>query len=161
VTASRGASESSERRNGTADDECEVVALDRAVPHERLQPPVRFLRARDDHQPGGVAVEPVHDPRPVRVAARDVVPEEAVHERPGPVAGRGVHDDSRGLVDDEEVLVLPRDPQRHVLRDERARARRGQVELDLLTARQPVALRACVPVDADRTALEERSRAPA
>ena len=48
------------------DDEREVLARQLPAPHELLEPPVRLGRARDDEQPGRVAVEPVDDARPVR-----------------------------------------------------------------------------------------------
>ena len=49
---------------------------------------VRLVGARDDEQAGGVAVEAVHDPGPVLVAAGGVVLDQAVHERSRRVARR-------------------------------------------------------------------------
>ena len=95
------------------------------VVHELLEAPVRLRRARDDEEARRVAIEAVHDARPVRLLpALDVVGEQPVHERSLRVPGRGMHDDARGLVDDEEMLVLVRDREVHRLRRERARHRR-------------------------------------
>ena len=91
VTASRGVAVSSEwrvlssrsrpigasirpvRERGAALHEREVAPLDGAAPDQLLQPRVRLVRAGDDEQARGVAVEPVDDPRPVLVAAGGVV----------------------------------------------------------------------------------------
>jgi hypothetical protein len=64
-------------------------------------------------------------------------------------------DDHPGrLVDDEQVLVLVRDRKVDGLRDERRR-RRGWLELDLLPALEPVALRAAGAVDEGRARLDQ------
>src|SRR5947207_8046633 len=90
-----------------ADDEREVLARQPAPAHELAQTAVRLGRAGDDEQARGVAVEAMDDARAVRLLpARDVVAEQPVYERPACMAGRGMDDDPRGLVDDEEVLVL-------------------------------------------------------
>jgi hypothetical protein len=81
---------------------------------------VRRVRPRDDEQARGVAVEPVDDPRPVLVAACHVVHEEALDERAAPVPSGRMDDDAGGLVDHEQVLVLPRDDEIHLLGLERA-----------------------------------------
>src|SRR5205823_4317508 len=56
-------------RARAADDERRVVPLQLTPTNERLQAAVRLLRARDDHESGGVPVEPMHDPRPLLVPA--------------------------------------------------------------------------------------------
>ncbi len=109
---------------------------------------MRLLRAGDDEQPGGVAVEAVDDPRPVLVAAGGVVREQAVHERPALVPRARVDDDAGGLVDDEQVLVLPDDVEVHLLGGERAGLGR-KLDDDLLPALEPVALRPGLTVDED------------
>jgi hypothetical protein len=80
--------------------------------------------------------------------------EERLHQRPARVAGRGVDDDPGRLVDDEEVLVLVGDPERHLLRLQRSGGRR-RLELDRLAAREPVALGARLAVDQHRALLEQ------
>ena len=73
------------------------------------EPLVRLLRPRDDHQPGRVAVEAVHDPGPLRVAAARS--SRRARRRACPLAwpAPGMDDEPGRLVDDEQVLVLPRD----------------------------------------------------
>ena len=51
-----------------AADEREVAALELAPPDRLLQRRVRLLRAGDDQEARRVAVEPVHDARPLRIA---------------------------------------------------------------------------------------------
>ena len=135
-----GASIRPRPRARAATDEREVLALEPAPLHERPQALVRLLAARDDDQPGRVAVEAVDDPRPLGIAAgeRPASPWTSV-----PVAcpAPGWTTSAGRLVDDEQVLVLVRDPQveRLGLRDRR-RLRRVLGELDLLPAGEPVAL---------------------
>ena len=98
-------------------------------------------------------VEPVHDPRALgRVAARRPA-EEPVHERPGRVARAGMDGDARGLVHDQQVLVLVRDAEVERCRDERRG--RGRLELDLLAGLEAVRLGARSPVDEDAACVEE------
>jgi hypothetical protein len=83
-----------------------VAAGDASLGDRPAQGAVRRVGLGDEEQPRGVLVEPVDDPgallRRVGVrrhfrAARD----ERVHERPGPVARRGVHHHPGRLVHDE------------------------------------------------------------
>ncbi len=95
----------------------EVLALELTAAHESLETPMRLGRAGDDQEAGSLRVEPVNDARPSGLAsARDLVGQESVNQRARRVARCGVHDDARRLVDHEQVRVLVRDPQRHVLR---------------------------------------------
>ncbi len=102
VTASRGSSVSSDRRVGIAAvpadrrvdppasrarapaHEREVAALDLARPDRRLERRVRVLRARDDEEARGVAVEPVDDPRPLRIVAARRAEREELRRRASP-----------------------------------------------------------------------------
>src|SRR6266851_3967723 len=125
------------------DDERQVLTHELPRLHELLQTPVRFRRPGDDEQSRGVAIEPVHDAVPFRlVSAFDVVREQAVHERAARMARRWVDDETRRLVDDEQMLVLVRDYEIHLLRLERGRARRRRLEVELLPALELVALQA-------------------
>ena len=70
-------------------------------------------------------------------------------------------DDAGGLVDDQQVLVLVGDPEVHLLRLQRGRNFRRQLDLELLTALQAVALRSHAPStrtapDASRRSAAER-----
>jgi hypothetical protein len=66
-------------------------------------------------------------------------------------------DDHAGrLVDDEQMLVLPSDPQVALLGDERAtRAGITRLEFDLFPTGEPVALRERAPVDPNCGCLEQ------
>ena len=78
-----------------------VVAPLDVVGGEHLdQPVVGGGRARDHEQPAGVAVEPVHDPGPRRIADvgdLGVAGEQPVDQRAVGVPGTRVHDQPRGL----------------------------------------------------------------
>jgi hypothetical protein len=133
---------------GPSANERQVLAVDCAPADQPLQTPVRLLRPSHDEQPGRVAVEPVNDPGPLGLlAARRGMGEQPVDQGPDRVSGRRVDDEAGGLVDDEQMLVLPRDPQLHLLGDEIARHGLGRVQLDLLAADEPKALRAHLAVD--------------
>ena len=69
-------------------------------------------------------------------------PASALDERAGRVPGAGVDDEPGRLVDDEQVLVLVGDPEVERLgRSSAGSAIAARIELDLLPAAQPVALR--------------------
>ena len=79
----------------------------RLAPPQRLpKPPLRLLALGDHHQPGRVAVEPVHDVG--RPAATCSVLEQ-LDQGPATVARRRVHDEARRLVDDQQPVVLEHD----------------------------------------------------
>ena len=72
-----------------------------------------------------------------------------------PVPGRRVNDDASRLVDDEQVLVLPDNPQVEILGLESAGLTLGRLELDRLSSSEPVALRAPRTVDQDLARVEQ------
>ena len=77
------------------------------------------LRLGDDHHAGGVLVEPVHDARTRHAAdAFEVgaMVQDGVHERAGVVSGRGMDDETGGLVENEDVVIFEEDVERDVLR---------------------------------------------
>ena len=90
-------------------DQGEVRAADLAALDHRREPPVGLVVAGDDHQPRGVAVEPVDDPRALGLAAPEQVAEH-VDQGLAAVAGRRVDDEPGGLVDHREALVDPDQP---------------------------------------------------
>ena len=114
---------------------------------------VCLLRPRDEHEAGGVPVEPVDDSRPLGIAAGRAELEQPVRERLPLVEPDGMHDEASGLVDDEQMLVLEHDSEPELDRSEALRL--GQLELELLAARQPVALRTLLPVDEHPTGGDE------
>ena len=143
-------------RTRAAADEREIPTLEAPPPDEPLKPAVRLGGPRDDHQPGCVAVEPVDDAGALLLpAGGGIQREQSVDEGARRVPRRRVHDQPSGLVDDEEVLVLVGDPEVHRLGLERAFRQAGRLEGDLLSARQPVALRASRAVHQDRAAAEQ------
>ena len=138
-------------------DEREVLAQDAARLELGLERRVDLLRARDDEQPGGVAVEPVHDPRAPRRPAGDAAALERLRERARLVAARRVHDDAGRLVDDEQVLVLPGHGVLG-LRDLGGGRRDRLGHLDDLAPAQRVALRALLPVDGHAALVDQPLR---
>ena len=76
-------------------------------------------------------------------------------ERSGAMPGRGVNDDSSRLVDHEQVLVLPGNPQVEILGLESAGLTLGCLELDRLSRREPMALRAPRTVDQDLARVQQ------
>jgi hypothetical protein len=73
----------------------------------------------DHHQARGVLVEPVHDARPIDPAdpgqARAAMGDQGVDQCSRGVAGRRMHDQAPGLVDDDDVVVLVHDIERDIL----------------------------------------------
>jgi hypothetical protein len=160
VAADRRLDRSSPRTWATL-HEREVLALERTGADERLQLLVGLLALRDDEQPRRVAVEPVDDPSALLHAPGGDA-DQTMNERAARVARGRVHDDAGRLVDDEQVLVLPGDAQRHRLVALDRCGACGRLERDLLPALEPPRLRAALPVDehAGRDhALRRRARA--
>ena len=128
-----------------AQDEREVAPLDPSLANRVREPHVRVVGARDDEQPGRVAVEAVDEPRPLGVSTRRSEREQTVRERRSTVRSGGMRDEARRLVDDEQVLVLVHDVEPELDRNEHPCRRKR--DLDLLAAREPMALRTRPPVD--------------
>ncbi len=131
-----------------APDEGEIAALQRAgaavIGELRGQPPVRAVGLGDDHQAGGVLVEPVHDARPLHAAdagqAVAAMGDQRVDQRARPVAGGRMHDEAARLVDDDEVVVLVDDGERDGLAFGLRRLRpRGTADGDRLAGVDAVA----------------------
>jgi hypothetical protein len=97
----------------------------------------------------------VHDPRALRGLPTSEQAGEAVHERAARVPGRRVYDDPGRLVDDEQVLVLVGDPERNVFADDSLVRPLRQLELELLTAGEAVALAPRLAVDDCRPGLDQ------
>ena len=94
-------------------DEREVGLADVGVGRELFgKRPHRGLRLRHHHEAGRVLVEAVDDSRTRHAADAFqgwAMVEKRVYERAGEVPGRWVDDESSGLVDDYDVLVLEYD----------------------------------------------------
>ena len=84
---------------------------------------MRLVVAGDDHQPRGVLVEAVDDPRPLRLAAAEQLAER-VDQRLAAVPGRRVDDQPGRLVDHREPVVDVDEPRRRRLTARVVRLRR-------------------------------------
>ena len=126
---------------------------------ETFGPVVGIMKVRDDEEARRVAVEPVHDPGSLGLLpACDLPSQEPVHEGSARVARRRMDDDPGRLVDDEQVLVLVHDGQIELLGLESALASLRDVDLELLTSLEPVALAAGRAVDEDVAVAEQAFR---
>ena len=129
-------------------DQRHVLTSQPARRQQRFQCPMYRVALGDHQQTGGVAVQAVDDSgAPLLLAAAGASAGQGLGERPGPVSARGVHHDSRRLVDDQQVLVLVRDDEVHRLWLERRRRHCRRLEFDLLAACELVALRPRAAVD--------------
>ena len=119
---------------------------------------MRGVGLGDDQQPGRVLVEPVDDARPPDPAdarqARAAMADQRVDERARRMARRRMDDEPRRLVDDDQMLVLEDDVERHVLAGERRILRRRRLEGD------PRALGEPASRDRGRRAVDAALRRP-
>jgi hypothetical protein len=141
--------------SGLPHDEPEVLARKRAAPHESLQPLVRPVRACDDEQAGGVAVEAVDDARPILLPTRRSRGGQSVSKRAAGVPRRGMDDDARGLVHDEEVLVCERHRELGQGDVGSLSSLLRRLDRDLLPTRKLVALASRPAVHEDGAGLEQ------
>jgi len=86
--------------------EGEVLARDVPLRERLLQATMSLVRARDDEQAGGVAIEAMDDPGALGVGASGRGSAEQLRERPGAMPARGVNHEAGGLVDDEQLGVF-------------------------------------------------------
>jgi hypothetical protein len=145
-------------RRRAALDEREVLAHELARRQQPLQRRVDRLGAGDDQQPRRVAVEPVHDPGALGVLPTRDPPRERLRQRPAAVPARRMHDDARGLVDHDQVLVLPRDRVRRLAHRRGGRRRAGLLHAHQLAARQRQPLRPHGAVDGHVAAVDQPLR---
>ena len=84
-----------------------VGAMGRELPRQAL---VRRIGLGDDHQPAGILVEPMHDPRPSHAAdARKAVTtmrDQCIDQGTRCVAGGWMHHEPCRLIDDDDATVL-------------------------------------------------------
>ena len=98
-----------------APHERDVLLLDLAFAKLSRELFVRGVVLGHHHQAGRAAVEPMDDARPLLAAdAAEIVDvvEQRIDERAARVAGGGMDDHARRLVDDDEIVVLIQDGQR-------------------------------------------------
>src|SRR5436190_6522104 len=91
-------------------DQRQVAALHLAPLDLGREAAVRLVPSGDDHQSRGVLVEPVDDPRALRVAAAPEELSKHVDERRAAVPRGGVHDQAGRLLDHGQPLVGVDDP---------------------------------------------------
>src|SRR5258708_6595924 len=102
-----------------APDQRGIRALHTTLLDRSGETAVHLVRLGQQHQPGRITVEAVHDPRPARHCAGgqvDAASDEDVDETVLPMAGPGMHDETRGLVEHREVLVFEHEAQLGVRR---------------------------------------------
>ena len=96
------------------------MAVEIAVRKDLREPRMGEFRLRRHHHARGILVEAVDDPRPALAAdageAVAAMGEQGVHQRALVVAGRGMDDEPRRLVEHDEVGILVEDGERDVLR---------------------------------------------
>src|SRR5690242_8020687 len=85
-------------------DQRRVLALHLTRLDHSRQCPVRAIVAGDEQQPRGVLVEPVDDPRPLRLPATEESPEQVYESLPLHRRCR-VHDQAGGLLHHRQVVV--------------------------------------------------------
>ena len=97
-----------------APDQGSVGPLHPARGNSAAEPAMRQVGLGHDHEPRGIAVEPVHDTRPSLRAAGEgsATGHQCIHQRVIPVTWRRMHHEPRGLVDHREMLVLEHDGER-------------------------------------------------
>jgi hypothetical protein len=109
------------RHSGDSIDEGEVGFLNISGGELIGERAVGLFGFRDDEDTGGFLVEAVDDARSLRSAddldARAVV-KKAVGKGAFAVSRARVDDEAGGLVEDEEVFILEKNTQRHLLRGE-------------------------------------------
>ena len=123
--------------------------------------PVGF---RGDEEPAGILVEPVDDAGPHDAAdARQrgaAVGDEGIDQRAGGVAGRRMHGEALGLVDDDEVRVFVDDGERDRLRlGLGGRGRRHAHDIDLAGFHLAAEIVLHLAVAAHRSGADQRLQA--
>lgn len=92
---------------------------------------------RHHHEPRGILVQPVDNPRAGQRRALRITVQQPVQERAGPVARARVHDEPSSLVDDQHMQILVDGVERNRLRLESARLLgRDQVDRHRLACTQ-------------------------
>ena len=118
--------------------EREILLLQRPLRKLLRESAMRLVRLRHENDTRRLAIEPVHDPRPLHAADPAQRPlavrEQRMHERVLARRRPRVHDHARRLVDREQVLVLENHLERNLHRRQFRRLHIGKRELDLVTA---------------------------
>jgi hypothetical protein len=159
AVASHRRVDSSRARARMPTHEREVAPLDLPPANRLLERRVRLLGAGDHEQPGGVAVEAVHDAGSDRVrSTRRAERQELSRQSPPGRARPRMHHEPGGLVEDHEVLILEEEGNGDRLGSEHGRLALGELDLDDGARLQPMALRPRDPVDLDGTVAQQSLR---
>ncbi len=95
---------------------------------------VRRKRARDDHDAGGILVEPVHDARARDFGETRIEMQQRILQRAARLAGARMDDQSDRFVDDENVGIFVADIERDGFRRHRHFLRRLRANDDFFAA---------------------------
>ncbi len=151
------------------------MGFPRHTPHQRFIDPddrvffelgrqtsVRRVGLGDDHDAGGLLVQAVHQPRPLlpadrgdRAAFGSEVMEQRVDERAAPVAGRGMNDQPRRLIEHQEVGVFMEDLKGNGLRVQFQRFRTRNLQHDRVAGLDFVARFDDPAIDADAAVFDQ------
>jgi len=158
--AADGAFDDSFRLLDASLHEGEVELLDAALLQLSREVGVSAVVLGDEEEAGGVLVESMDDSRPEYAADAGkigAVGQESVDEGMSSMAGRGMHGQARGLIDDEEVLVLVDDVKGHGFRLDVERPRRRDAHVDDVVASQEVRWADGASVNRDKRFVDEAS----
>ncbi len=86
--------------------EREVLAHDVPLRERLLQATMGLVRACDDEQTGGVAIEAMDDAGALGIGPSGDSGAEQLGERAGAMPARGVNHEAGGLVDDEQLVIF-------------------------------------------------------
>ena len=108
------------RRSRPSADDRAIAPIDTVVVELAGQTLMRAIGLGGDHQPAGILVDPVDDPRPrdaadARQAALAMV-EQSVDQCAVEIARRWVDDEAGGLVDNDQMFVFVSDDEGDILR---------------------------------------------
>src|SRR5438552_18181801 len=136
------------RAGGRPPNKREIAALERraatAVIGELCsERRMRAIVLRHHHEAGRILVEPVYGAGPALAAdageAVAAMGDQGIDQRTGPVAGGGMNDETSGLFDDDDVVVLVNHGEWDRLRTGPRRTRRRHVNLDGSSGIDPMA----------------------
>ena len=133
-----------------AADEHQITLFRRPTLHLALQRGSRGQRAANHQQPRRVFVQAMDDAWAqvtVRGAQFGKTCQQAVDQRSAPVAGRGMDDDARGLVDHHHSWVLEDNVERHLILGREIGLPRNVHDLDEIATGQPLARLAGLAVE--------------
>ena len=155
AVAADGSFDPSLPRPRPAADERQVLPLEGMPADECRESRVGLLGAGDDEQTRRISIQTVDDSRPLGVTACDAATQKRVDQRACRVSGSGMDDETGGLVDDEQMIVLVGDPKLDHLLFQGCVGEAARVDDHLFPAREPVALGENHAVHEHRTPVDQ------